>query len=144
VRSCSGVSGHLEQDQVPLPVRNQGLVGKWVERTIETRARLDRSWARDLPGGPCSPASGRPEPNPFRDVARIPLHILAETRVRALVYGVDGRLTRYLLDAVLRPGPAQLLWNGLTDQGRPSAAGLYYCRMSAEQSVKDVRIVRVR
>lgn len=85
-----------------------------------------------------------PEPNPFRDATRIRLEIRAEQHVSALIYGVDGRLTRHLLDATLPPGETRVRWDGTTDQGTRAASGLYLCRISGERSHGLVRVVRIR
>jgi hypothetical protein len=83
----------------------------------------------------------RPEPNPFRDATQIRLEIRAEQRVSVVIYGVDGRLTRHLLDATLPPGDTRITWDGATDQGRRAASGLYVCRITGERSHRLVRLV---
>ena len=87
---------------------------------------------------------GGPEPNPFRDATRIRLEIRAEQHVSVVIYGVDGRLTRHLLDATLPPGETRFPWDGMTDQGTRAASGLYLCRISGERSHGLVRVVRIR
>jgi hypothetical protein len=86
---------------------------------------------------------GPPEPNPFRDATQIRFEVRAQQRVRIVIYGVDGRLTRHLLDATLPPGEARVRWDGATDQGKRAASGLYFCRISSEWSHGLVRLVRL-
>lgn len=85
-----------------------------------------------------------PEPNPFRDATRIRFEVRAEQRVTAVICGVDGRLTRHLLDTALPPGEAQITWDGMTDQETRAPSGIYWCRISGERSDGLVRLVRLR
>jgi trimeric autotransporter adhesin len=86
----------------------------------------------------------RPWPNPFQDGTQIRLEIRAAQRVRVVICGVDGRVTRHLLDASLPLGETRIRWDGATDQGRPAATGLYWCRIAGEHSDGTVRLVRLR
>jgi hypothetical protein len=139
---------HLQvfEDDQPLP--------SYVDTSFRTvTAAIDRPGRFRLRQNPAaaSPRAdptylhlGPPEPNPFRDATQIRFEVRTQQRLRIVIYGVDGRVTRHLLDATLPPGEARIRWDGATDQGKRAASGLYFCRISSEWSHGLVRLVRIR
>ena len=51
---------------------------------------------------------------------------------------------RTLFEGFARAGGHEEAWDGLTDSGRSSPAGIYYVRLQAEQGSRVQRIVRLR
>ncbi|MEX1274528.1 MAG: hypothetical protein WEE20_01250 [Bacteroidota bacterium] len=65
-------------------------------------------------------------PNPFNPATTIRFTVPRESRVRLLVYNLQGKLVETLFDQQLRPGTYSKIW---TPTDVPS--GAYYCRMEA-------------
>ncbi|MBI5710767.1 MAG: PD40 domain-containing protein [Candidatus Eisenbacteria bacterium] len=69
-------------------------------------------------------------PNPAGRAVRFVLSGAAEGRVRVDIHGVDGRRVRRLEGRVVAPGAELVLpWDGLSADGRPAPAGLYFARL---------------
>jgi hypothetical protein len=87
-------------------------------------------------GGPPPPsppryvnALGQNRPNPFNPETTIPYSLADRGRVVIRIYDVAGRLARTLVDKVEIPGLHAAPWNGRTDDGSPSASGVYFYRI---------------
>ncbi len=73
-------------------------------------------------------------PNPFQSRTTITFDLARRAPVSLDIYDVTGRRVRTLLDggaAELDAGAHTAEWNGLDDEGRSVAAGLYFARLSA-------------
>ncbi len=85
------------------------------------------------PGGGLAFALGAAEPNPARRSARIAYTIPATgagERVRLVLYGLDGREVRTLLDEAAVSGERFLVWDGRDDAGSLVRPGLYFYRLT--------------
>jgi len=82
-------------------------------------------------------------PNPFRARTALRFDLPRRAHVSLRVYDVAGRLARRLLDgSALEAGRHEAAWDGLDDAGRPTEAGLYFCRLEADALGATRRIVR--
>jgi len=72
-------------------------------------------------------------PNPFQSRTTITFDLARSAPVSLNVYDVAGRRVRSLIDggAALEAGAHTAEWNGLDDNGRRVAAGLYFARLEA-------------
>ena len=79
-------------------------------------------------------------PNPFTASTAITFNLPDARPVRLSVYDAQGRRVRTLIDAVESPGEHTVIWNGRSDSGRRTAAGLYILRLEAgpESLVKKI------
>ena len=68
-------------------------------------------------------------PNPFRQTVTIPFSLSAPGRVELVLYSVDGRRVRTLVDEAREPGEYDIVWDGRDDHGRMVMAGVYYVRL---------------
>ncbi len=87
--------------------------------------------------GPCSP-------NPFWTTTEIAYALPTWDRVRLEVFDVAGRRVRTLADGMGVPGVHRMSWDGLDDQARPVAAGVYYAKLATSRLERTVRIVLLR
>jgi flagellar hook assembly protein FlgD len=55
-----------------------------------------------------------------------------EADVTVTVHGLAGQRIRTLAHGTLGAGSHTVVWDGTDAQGRPVAAGLYFCRMSTD------------
>jgi len=85
--------------------------------------------------GPIAFALGRNAPNPFNPATTIPYAIPGQcgagVATRMEIYDVDGRLVTRLVEGDLPAGDYRAEWGGCDAQGRPVAAGVYYCRLQS-------------
>ena len=106
--------------------------------------------------GGCGPATGvdgasgalfalRPaRPNPSRGRTVFAVDVPCSGTVRLAVYDVAGRLIRRLKDGPVRSGEHLFVWDGRDGEGRPVAAGVYFCVAEAGGENASRKIVLVR
>jgi hypothetical protein len=83
-------------------------------------------------------------PNPFGAFTRIEFVLPTRDRVELGVYDVSGRRVARILDGSVGSGTHSAIWNGLTSEGHPAAAGVYQyvLRTSAGQASRRMMLVR--
>ncbi len=83
-------------------------------------------------------------PNPFNPVTTIRFDLPERAHVRLLVYNVNGRLVRSLVDGDLTAGRHRIVWDGRDDSGRPAGSGVYLSRLEADanRAVKKMVLLR--
>ncbi len=97
-----------------------------------------------VPGGPPSPPRlSAPHPNPFRGAVRVEFRLDAAGPVTAEVVDVAGRRVRTLAEGRLPAGTHRLQWDGRDGAGRPTAAGVYFLRVSTQEFNSRRRLVRL-
>jgi len=82
-------------------------------------------------------------PNPFRASTRIEFVLAQKERVRVEIVDVRGRRVRTLSDAEYGPGPVALAWDGRSEDGTRTAAGVYFVIVSRDISGTSRRLVRL-
>ena len=87
---------------------------------------------------------GRPFPNPFNPLARIPFTLAAPSYVELAVYDARGALVRVLLSGVLAGGSHEALWDGLDGAGCTCTSGVYFARLRAGELVFTGKLVLLR
>ena len=83
-------------------------------------------------------------PNPFNPTTLIRFELPERARVRLLVFDVQGRLVRTLVDGELQPGGQEIAWNGRDDDGRNVASGVYFYRLETPQTLVSRKMVLLR
>jgi hypothetical protein len=152
-------------DAALLGARPQGVIGEGVLAVLTFRARANgearlvvesveaRSAAnRPLALGPGAPGARLPthsvlepaRPNPFDGSTELRFALARGGAVEMVVFGVDGRRVRTLVDEERGPGEYRLSWDGTDHSGRPVAPGLYFVRLHGP-AIRMVRsLVRLR
>ncbi|MCA9752355.1 MAG: T9SS type A sorting domain-containing protein, partial [Gemmatimonadetes bacterium] len=83
-------------------------------------------------------------PNPFRAMTSVRYALRRNGPTDLAVYDTAGRLVRRLADAPGVAGEHVVTWDGRDDSGRPTAAGVYHLRLSADGRTEGRRVVRLR
>lgn len=84
-------------------------------------------------------------PNPFNPTTRIRFHVPgAGVRATVTVYDVAGRELVALFDEKNVSGSKTVWWNGLQNDGRPAASGVYFYRLTAGPYTITRKMVLVR
>jgi flagellar hook assembly protein FlgD len=82
-------------------------------------------------------------PNPSRADVAFALSLPRGGAVSLLVYDLQGRRVRTLVDAVLPAGEQRVLWDGRDSAGHTASAGVYFARLMTPMGVRTRRIVRI-
>jgi FlgD Ig-like domain/Galactose oxidase, central domain len=101
------------------PIREGNIRGGELERSDASRLFAGTSAASDR-------AVLRSIPNPGRFPVHLHLSLPSESRVRAVIMDVSGRLVRTLFDNVMLRGQHEFIWDGVMDNGRPAASGFFF------------------
>ncbi len=70
-------------------------------------------------------------PNPFNPATVIAFELPRSERVSLVIYAVDGRRIRTLLDGDFEAGPHEVTWQGRDQSGRQVATGTYFYALRA-------------
>lgn len=92
----------------------------------------DPSVGAPSPLAPSSFALAAGRPNPFAGSTEIGFAVPRAVRTTVQVYDLSGRAVVTLADRVFEPGYHTVRWEGRDAAGRPSAAGVYFVRMTAD------------
>jgi hypothetical protein len=117
-------------------------------------ASLDDFWIEVLPPDPAqAPGEAarpvfallpvRPNPNPRGGVS-VTFSLERAGRADLAIYDIGGRLVKTLLQDQARSGAQSVFWDGRTDSGVETGAGVFFCRLSAEGRTSVTKIVRIR
>ncbi len=137
-------------------MRTQGMTGEGVLATVAFRVlsagdpkiRIEALDGRDARNRPVEVAKSlQPQapviplttqlsfarPNPFRQTVTIPFSLSARGSVALVVYSVDGRRVRTLVNETRDAGEYNEVWDGRDDNGNAAVAGVYYTRLITPQ-----------
>ena len=102
-----------------------------------------------VPGVGSTFAFAAPAPNPATGgqatafALDVPSGVGSGARVRIDLYSVSGRKVRTVVERAAVAGPIRATWDGLDDQGRTVAPGVYLARATVDQQHLDRKIVRI-
>jgi len=71
-------------------------------------------------------------PNPFNPSTIISFDMHREGRVNIDIYNIKGQKVKALVNDVYHAGVHKVVWDGLSDNGKPVSSGVYFYRMQTE------------
>jgi photosystem II stability/assembly factor-like uncharacterized protein len=71
-------------------------------------------------------------PNPFNPTTTIRYVIEQDATIRLMVFDVQGKMVRKLVDQLEQAGEHVVLWDGRDNSGQTLASGLYYYRLESD------------
>jgi len=83
-------------------------------------------------------------PNPFGPETTMSYTLAEPGRVTLAVYDLGGRLVATLVDGMKPAGTFETTWNRTDRRGRDVAAGVYFVRLSCENSIDARKLVVVK
>jgi len=83
-------------------------------------------------------------PNPFNPQTHIAFSLPEQSQVTITVVNILGQTVTTLVDAPLPAGEHSVMWNGLDENGRPVASGVYFYRMKAGTFVEAKKMVLLK
>lgn len=125
------------------------------ERLLRVSTYGNGVWEREMvPGAPLAVEEPTPTadllrvsqnaPNPFNPRTSIPFVLAREARVDAEVLTVRGERVTTLMREVRPGGDHVIHWDGTAADGRPAPAGIYLCRIAADDAAAVVKMQLVR
>lgn len=160
----SGVVGfHVERAdspaEAPRRLTDALITGRGAYQHVDVTARPGISYAYWLVGvdrggrqerfGPLTASFGESGitrllgvfPNPLTSSATVHFNLGAPGRAQVAVFDPSGRRIRQLLDTTLPAGASSLNWDGRTDLGAASPAGVYFVRVELGGIVDSRKII---
>ena len=83
-------------------------------------------------------------PNPFNPTTTIQYSMPEAGAVKLLIFNIQGREVTMLQDATKPPGNYEVQWNGVDQTGNPVSTGVNFCRLTAGEYSKTIRMVYLR
>jgi hypothetical protein len=83
-------------------------------------------------------------PNPFNSSTEIEFSLPASGPVSLVIYDIQGREIRRLLDCNLEPESHSVIWNGLNDYDGPVSSGIYFYRLNSGNASQTNRMTLLR
>ena len=83
-------------------------------------------------------------PNPFNPTTSVSYELQKAMYVQLTISDICGCHIRTLVNHQQNPGRYQTVWDGTNEQGLPVSAGIYFCKMQANQSIKIIKMILVR
>lgn len=83
-------------------------------------------------------------PNPFNPVTQITFHLPQASEVNLVVYDLNGRMVRSLLQGPKPAGLHQIEWDGLNNNGSETASGVYVYLLKTERGLLSRKMIKLR
>lgn len=83
-------------------------------------------------------------PNPFNPETTISFSLPENEQVKVTIFDVDGRQVRILAEKFYPAGRHALRWDGLTESGKPAAAGAYFCQVQCGERVITRKMLLIK
>jgi hypothetical protein len=83
-------------------------------------------------------------PNPTNPVVEFEYGLPGPSDVKLMVYSVEGRVVRTLVDEKIGAGVYRVLWDGTDAKGNKVTSGVYFCRLQAGDFVAARKMVLLR
>ncbi len=80
-------------------------------------------------------------PNPMRGNTNIEVNTTAKSVVDISIYNLKGQLVRKIDSAEILKGNTSFIWNGLADDGKPVAQGIYFCRIKSQNYLLTKKLI---
>ncbi|MCK6619673.1 MAG: T9SS type A sorting domain-containing protein [Calditrichaceae bacterium] len=83
-------------------------------------------------------------PNPFNPATTIHFRIPEQADITMVIYNSRGQRIKMLLNEPLSPGDHTIQWNGITEDGRPAASGIYWLRLESKAFTATRKLLLIR
>ncbi len=83
-------------------------------------------------------------PNPFNPRTTISFRLAEQQHVRLTIHDVRGRVVAVLADGRLPAGSHQVVWNGMTSDGVPSATGVHFMQLQTKDRIEKRKLILLK
>jgi hypothetical protein len=80
-------------------------------------------------------------PNPMHGITNIEIQATAKSSVEISIYNLKGQLVKSFGSTDISKGNTTLIWNGKTEDGRPVAKGIYFCRIQSPNNLLTKKLI---
>ena len=80
-------------------------------------------------------------PNPFNPRTAIKFSLAADGPAKLIIYDVNGRRIRTLVDQGLKAGAHEVVWDGTDDAGHTVTSGVYWSQLQAGDYSSNKKMV---
>jgi hypothetical protein len=80
-------------------------------------------------------------PNPFNPRTEIKFSLATDGPARIIIYDVNGRRIRTLVDGVLKAGMQRVIWDGADDSGHSVTSGVYWSQLYAGHYTSNKKMI---
>ena len=123
----------------------------WYMRPDQARTLVERM-LEEAPTSVNDPLASSPSqimlsqnyPNPFNAGTIIEFELAVAGPADLDIFNILGQRVRSLCHTRLASGEHRIEWNGLTDDGRPAASGIYLCRLRAGAIMQTRKMLLLR
>jgi len=105
---------------------------------------LDPTSTPSTPGDGLVNRLSQNQPNPFNPSTSIRYSLARSGPAALVIYDVNGRRVKTLVDGTLAAGPHVAVWDGLDDAGHKVPAGVYWSQLSSGSYTSNKKMVVVR
>jgi flagellar hook assembly protein FlgD len=81
------------------------------------------------------------EPNPFSPRTTVKFSLAQSGPVQIVIYDVNGRQVKKLVDGPMDPGSYSVVWDGTNDLSHRVGSGVYWSQMKAGSFVSNKKMV---
>jgi hypothetical protein len=93
---------------------------------------------------PVNMALAQNYPNPFNPETTIRFHLNERRKVLLLIFDLNGKVVRTLVDAELSAGEQELSWDGRDQRGKHLASGVYFYELAAGDKIERKKMMLIR
>lgn len=83
-------------------------------------------------------------PNPFNPSTTLRYSLAKDGQAKLEIYNIKGQKVKTLFSGEQKAGSHSLVWNGLDDQGRAVASGIYFSRLSTNGTSFERRMLLLK
>ena len=84
-------------------------------------------------------------PNPFNPSTIISYDLFENSYVSLMVYDVNGREIKHLVNSLQKPGVNKtVIWNGIDSQNKPVGGGVYFYQLRIEEYIDTRKMVLLK
>ncbi len=83
-------------------------------------------------------------PNPFRENTKIEFDLPSPDDIVINIYNIRGQQVKTLAAGKMCAGTIQLTWNGLDDNGKSTASGVYFCKVDKPGYSNTKKMMKVK
>jgi FG-GAP-like repeat/FlgD Ig-like domain len=113
--------------------------------------RFEPDWQQPSPLGEKNDGSGDSGANggsgaevTQESLSSVPFELQAETPVKLVIFDIQHREVKKLLDHTLPPGRYSITWDGRNNRGNPQMSGIYYYRLSLGDRVRTEQFLLLK
>jgi parallel beta-helix repeat protein len=125
---------------------------EFILQRYQQRQKLNASGSITKLMATASPALAVPEivalaqnyPNPFNPTTAIRFRLNERQKIRLVIFDLNGKMVRTLLDDELAAGEQTLSWDGRDEQGRFVVSGVYFYELVTGNKIERRKMTLVR